>query len=140
MPDLNDIAYFTEENSVATVVARMAEAPNGRLKEVMTSIISHLHQVVKETEPTMAEWEQTIGFITATGQICDDRRQEWIQLSDVLGVSMLVGEINNRRTTGATENTVFGPFHIDGVPHRNMTTAFLTMAKERKCLFWTRSG
>lgn len=120
MPDLNDIAFFTEENSVATVVARMTGAPDDRLKEVMTSVITHLHQVIKETEPTMAEWEQAIGFLTATGQICDDRRQEWILMSDVLGVSMLVDEINNRRETGATENTVLGPFHIDGVPRRNM--------------------
>ena len=66
----------------------MSEAPNARLAEVMRSAIKHLHAFVKETEPTMAEWEQAIGFLTATGQICDDKRQEWILLSDVLGVEI----------------------------------------------------
>ncbi|WP_171181269.1 dioxygenase [Ruegeria sp. HKCCD8929] len=120
MQDINEIAYFSEENSASTVIDRMKDAPNERLKEVMTSVILHLHAVIKETEPTMAEWEQAIGFLTATGQICDDKRQEWILLSDVLGISMLVDEINNRRATGATENTVLGPFHVQGVPHREM--------------------
>lgn len=120
MSEIKDIAFFSEENSAGTVIDRMKDAPNERLKEVMTSVISHLHDVIKETEPTMAEWEQAIGFLTATGQICDDKRQEWILLSDVLGVSMLVDEINNRRASGATENTVLGPFHVQGVPHREM--------------------
>lgn len=65
---------------------------------------------------TQAEWEEAIGFLTRTGQICSGERQEFILLSDVLGVSMLVDAINNRRPPGATENTVFGPFHVDGAP------------------------
>ena len=68
----------------------------------------------------MPEWEQTIGFLTATGKICDSKRQEWIMMSDVLGVSMLVDTINSRRPTGATENNVLGPFHVDDVPRREM--------------------
>ena len=68
----------------------------------------------------MQEWEQAIGFLTATGKICDSKRQEWILLSYVLGVSMLVDTINSRRPTGATENTVLVPFHVDDVPRREM--------------------
>lgn len=120
MPATDNIAYFTEENSAETVIDRMHEAPNRRLAEVMSSAISHLHAFIKETEPTMAEWEQAIGFLTATGQISDDKRQEWILMSDVLGVSMLVDTINSRRPSGATENTVLGPFHVENVPFREM--------------------
>ena len=116
----DSIQYFTEENSADVVCARMANADNKRLVEVMESVIRHLHAVVKEVEPTNEEWEQAIGFLTATGQMCDEKRQEWIMLSDVLGVSMLVDAINTRRPSGATENTVLGPFHVDGVPERQM--------------------
>lgn len=116
----DNIAYFTEENSAETVIDRMSDAPNRRLAEVMRSAITHLHAFVKETEPTMAEWEQAIGFLTATGQISDAKRQEWILMSDVLGISMLVDTINSRRPSGATENTVLGPFHVEDVPRREM--------------------
>jgi len=114
----NDVHYFTEENSAEAVLARIIDPQNERLAEVMTSIIKHLHAVVKEVEPTYEEWETAIEFLTATGHMCDDRRQEFILLSDVLGVSMLVDAINTRRPTGATENTVLGPFHVAGVPNR----------------------
>lgn len=114
----NSNAYFTEENSVETVIARMADPNNPRLAEIMRSVIAHLHAVVKETEPTYQEWEQAIAFLTATGKMCDDKRQEWILLSDVLGVSMLVDAINTRRPAGATENTVLGPFHVENAPER----------------------
>jgi len=110
------ITYFTEATSAETVIARMAAADNPRLAEVMRSVITHLHAVVKEVEPTYEEWMAAIQFLTATGQMCDDKRQEYILLSDVLGVSMLVDAINTRRPTGATENTVLGPFHVDGAP------------------------
>jgi len=118
MHDDDTIAYFTERNSADVVIARMANAKNPRLAEVMRSMITHLHAVVKEVEPTYEEWEQAITFLTATGKMCDDKRQEWILLSDVLGVSMLVDAINTRRPSGATENTVLGPFHVDDVPER----------------------
>ena len=119
MSSTDDIQYFTEENSAEAVIARMAKPENARLAEIMTSVITHLHAVVKEVEPTYEEWEMAIEFLTATGQMCDDRRQEFILLSDVLGVSMLVDAINTRRPSGATENTVLGPFHVQGVPHLN---------------------
>jgi hydroxyquinol 1,2-dioxygenase len=79
-----------------------------------------LHAFVRETEPTVAEWERAIEFLTATGQKCDDERQEFILLSDILGVSMLVETINNRKTGGATESTVLGPFHMIESPRREL--------------------
>jgi protocatechuate 3,4-dioxygenase beta subunit len=110
------MSYFTEAGSEAAVLARLAECRNPRLKQVMTSAVRHLHAFVKEVEPSMAEWMQAIQFLTRTGQICDDKRQEWILLSDTLGVSMLVETLNHRATGGATEQTVLGPFHVTGAP------------------------
>lgn len=110
--------YFTEDNSAEAVIARMTAAQDPRLAEIIAVVVRHLHAAVKELEITYEEWEQAIAFLTATGQICDDARQEFILLSDVLGVSMLVDAINTRRPTGATENTVLGPFHVAGVPKR----------------------
>ncbi len=118
--DRDDINYFSEANSAETVIEQINDAPNQRLAQVMRSAIAHIHAFVKETEPTMEEWEQAIGFLTATGKICDSKRQEWILMSDVLGVSMLVDTINSRRPSGATENTVLGPFHVEDVPSREM--------------------
>jgi protocatechuate 3,4-dioxygenase beta subunit len=108
--------FFTEADSVEVVTARMADCPDARLKEVMQSVIHHLHAVVKEVEPTHEEWMAAIQFLTDTGHMCTDWRQEFILLSDTLGVSMLVDAINNRKPSGATESTVLGPFHITGVP------------------------
>jgi catechol 1,2-dioxygenase len=112
--------YFTEENSADAVIARMAASTDPRLKQVMTSAIRHLHAFVKEVEPTQEEWMTAIKFLTAVGQKCDDWRQEWILLSDTLGVSMLVDAINNRKPMGATETTVLGPFHVPGSPNYPM--------------------
>ena len=94
--------YFTEENSTEAVLARMNNCSDPRFRQIMTSVITHLHAAVKEIEPTMEEWFDAIRFLTWAGQICTDRRQEWILLSDVLGVSMLVDAINNRKPSGAT--------------------------------------
>jgi catechol 1,2-dioxygenase len=105
---------FNEDNATEAVLARMDQCDNPRLKQVMSSIISHLHAVVKEVEPTQAEWMQAIEFLTETGRWCDGKRQEFILMSDTLGVSMLVDAINNRKPSGATESTVLGPFHVAG--------------------------
>ena len=88
------------------------------MRELLTSLVRHLHAFVRDTEPTIAEWERAIDFLTATGQKCDHERQEFILLSDVLGISMLVETINNRKTAGATESTVLGPFHMVASPRR----------------------
>lgn len=113
-------ARFTEENSAEIVADQNATAKDARLKEVMASITRHLHAAVKEIEPSHEEWMEAIQFLTATGQKCDDVRQEYILLSDVLGVSMLVDAVNSRRPAGASENTVLGPFHIGGAPEYQM--------------------
>ena len=111
-----NLSFFTEANSAETVIARMEGCENDRLKEVMSSIIHHLHAVVKEVEPTEEEWMAAIQFLTETGHMCTDWRQEFILLSDTLGVSMLVDAINNRKPSGATESTVLGPFHVENAP------------------------
>ncbi len=108
--------YFTEANSAELVASRISGDGNERLSEIMEVVIRHLHAAVKEIEPTQAEWMQAIQFLTKTGHMCDDWRQEFILLSDVLGVSMLVDAINNRKPGGATETTVLGPFHLGDVP------------------------
>ncbi len=108
--------YFTEADSAEVVAGRISSAAEERLSQIMDVVIRHLHAAVKEIEPTQEEWFQAIQFLTKTGHKSDDWRQEFILLSDVLGVSMLVDAINNRKPSGATETTVLGPFHIDNTP------------------------
>lgn len=128
-------SYLTEGNSVQTVNARMGDGTNPRLRRVMHSMVEHLHAFIKDVEPTQKEWEVAIDFLTRTGQVSSDRRQEFILLSDVLGVSMLVDAINHRRPDGATENTVFGPFHVDGAPRRQMGDSISLDGKGELCLY-----
>lgn len=112
--------FFTEATSAEVVISRNSKARDARLAEVMAVIIRHLHAAVKEIEPTEAEWFEAIRFLTATGHMCNDWRQEFILLSDVLGVSMLVDAINNRKPSGASESTVLGPFHVADAPELPM--------------------
>lgn len=112
----NESGFFTEENSAEVVIARNAGAEDARLRQVMDVLIRHLHEAVKEIEPTQEEWFKAIMFLTDTGHMCNEWRQEFILLSDVLGVSMLVDAINNRKPSGASESTVLGPFHVEGAP------------------------
>jgi hydroxyquinol 1,2-dioxygenase len=112
----NAMPYVTEENLTDIVMERWKAIPDPRLKEVMQALIKHLHAFVREIEPTNAEWFKAIDFLTRTGKLCDDKRQEFILCSDVLGVSMLVDAINNRLPSGATPTTVEGPFHIPDAP------------------------
>jgi len=108
--------FFTESTSAAVVTSRNDAARDPRLKQVMEVITRKLHEAVKEIEPTEAEWLRAILFLTDTGQMCTDWRQEFILLSDVLGVSMLVDAINHRKPSGASESTVLGPFHVADAP------------------------
>ena len=112
--------YFTEETSADVVIARNAKATDPRLAQVVAAITRHLHEAIKEIEPTTDEWMAAIQFLTRTGHMCTDWRQEFILFSDVLGVSMLVDAINNRKPTGATESTVLGPFHVADAPELPM--------------------
>jgi hydroxyquinol 1,2-dioxygenase len=127
--------FFTEASSVEAVNFRMGEDVNPRLRELMTSLIQHLHAFAKDIHLTQDEWEIAIDFLTRTGQICSGERQEFILLSDTLGFSMLVDAINNRRPHGATENTVFGPFHVAGAPEREMGEPISLDGKGESCLF-----
>ncbi len=116
----HEAGFFTESTSAAVVAARNANATDARLRDVMEVITRKLHEAVKEIEPTEEEWFKAIMFLTQTGQMCTDWRQEYILLSDVLGVSMLVDAINNRKPTGASESTVLGPFHVADAPELPM--------------------
>ena len=100
---------FTEETATGAVEVSFAGTADPRLREILESLVRHLHGFVREVEPTFEEWERAVGFLTATGQRCDDQRQEFILLSDVLGVTMLVDAINHRKASEATESTVLGP-------------------------------
>jgi protocatechuate 3,4-dioxygenase beta subunit len=108
--------YFTEANSADVVIGRNRNAKDERLKAVMAVVIRKLHEAVKEIEPTQDEWMEAILFLTRTGQMCNEWRQEFILLSDITGVSMLVDAINNRKPSGASESTVLGPFHVANAP------------------------
>ncbi|SEW40997.1 catechol 1,2-dioxygenase [Cognatiyoonia koreensis] len=112
--------YFTEENSADVVVGQIADTTEPRLAKVIEAVTRHLHAAVKEIEPTQEEWLAAIMFLTKTGQMSDDWRQEFILLSDIFGVSMLVDAINNRKPSGASESTVLGPFHVPDVPELPM--------------------
>ena len=104
----------SEEQITQNVLDSMAQAPNPRLKQVMSSLVSHIHTFLREVELTQEEWALGIQFLTRTGHMCDEKRQEFILLSDITGVTMLVDAINHRLPGGATESTIFGPFYREG--------------------------
>lgn len=129
------MSYFSETNSEQVVNDRMSPEADPRMREVMSCLVRHLHAFARECHLRPEEWEAGIDFLTRTGQICSPERQEFILLSDVLGLSMLVDAINNRRPEGATENTVFGPFHVEGAPIRRMGERITLDGKGESCLF-----
>jgi hydroxyquinol 1,2-dioxygenase len=106
----------TEDDITNAVVKSLQGTPDPRLREIMTALVRHLHAFAKDVQLTEGEWFEAIKFLTATGQKCDDIRQEFILLSDTLGLSMVVDLISHRKQAGATESTVFGPFHRPGAP------------------------
>lgn len=107
---------FDEHNITEAVLDRLAGTRSQRLKHISSALVRHLHDFVREIEPTQQEWEYAIDFLTRTGQMCSDTRQEFILLSDALGVSMLVDAINHRFPGNATETTVLGPFFVKEAP------------------------
>jgi hydroxyquinol 1,2-dioxygenase len=111
---------FDENNITAAVIDRFQNTPDPRLKKIMVSLVQHLHDFVRDVELTEEEWTQAIQFLTRTGQICTDKRQEFILLSDTLGISMLVDAINHRFAEGATESTVLGPFYVENPPEKEL--------------------
>jgi hydroxyquinol 1,2-dioxygenase len=106
-----------DENSITwAVIARLAETDDPRFKRVMTSLITHLHDFVRDVELTEAEWFTAIEFLTDVGRTCTGKRQEFILLSDTLGVSVLVITLNHPADNGSAEATVQGPFYWEGAP------------------------
>ncbi|WP_331772968.1 6-chlorohydroxyquinol-1,2-dioxygenase (plasmid) [Embleya sp. NBC_00888] len=128
-------AGFSEEGSVEVVAESFADTPNPRLKQLMTSLVEHLHAFVKDVEPTEEEWQDAVDFLTDVGHMCDSTRQEFVLLSDVLGVSMLVNAINHRKTAGATDSTVLGPFHMVESPERELGATISLDHNGEPCVF-----
>lgn len=105
---------INEETITQAVLESLDGTPDPRLKKIMTSFVQHLHAFVRDVEPSEEEWFKAISFLTETGKMCSDVRQEFILLSDTLGVTTLVDAINHRYPSGATSNSVLGPFFFEG--------------------------
>jgi len=103
---------FSETELTAAVISSFDDTPDPRAKFLLQELVKSLHDYVRRTDLTFEEWEYAIDFLTRTGQKCTPIRQEFILLSDVLGVSMLVDAVNYREREGATETTVLGPFYV----------------------------
>ena len=124
---------LNQDNITQAVVKSFEGTPDARLKEIMTSLVQHLHAFAREVKLTEEEWFKGIDFITRCGHITDDRRQEFILLSDVLGLSMLTVAMNNEKPAACTEATVFGPFHVDGAPEYALGTDISNGASGTPC-------
>ena len=122
----NSTQAMTPQAHLAEVLAAYDNSPNPRLAEITKALVRHLHEFVVEVGLTRQEWFAGIEALTRTGQMCDDQRQEFILLSDTVGVSMLVEMINHVAAEGSTEPTVFGPFHVEGAPQREMGDSIIT--------------
>src|SRR6201995_5628886 len=103
---------FNDTELTAAVIRSFEEVQNPRIKFLMEELVKSLHEYVRKTDLTFGEWEYAIDFLTRVGQKCTASRQEFILLSDVFGVSMLVDAVNHRERDGATQTTVLGPFYV----------------------------
>ena len=108
---------LNQDTITQAVLERFADTPDPRLKEIMNALVRHLHAFAREVKLTEAEWFAGIQFLTRVGNLTDNKRQEFILLSDTLGLSMLTVAMNNDKPDRCTEATVFGPFHVEGAPH-----------------------
>ena len=113
---LSDAQRQIEQDLVNRVVASFDDADNPRLKQIMQSLTVHLHDFIRDVRLTEEEWNYAIDFLTRVGHITDDKRQEFVLLSDTLGASMQTIAVNNEAYKDATEATVFGPFFVDDAP------------------------
>jgi len=107
---------FDDKNLTQAVIGRLAECHDPRFKRIMTSLITHVHDFVREVHLSESEWLTAIQFLTDVGKTCTDKRQEFILLSDTLGVSVLVITLNHPADKGSVESTVLGPFYWQGAP------------------------
>src|SRR6266852_587960 len=103
---------FDDQHLTAEVIRSFDKTRNPRLKSILTELVTSLHKFVRKTDLSFEEWNRAIDYLTRTGQTCTTTRQEFILLSDVLGVSMLVDAVNHREREGATQTTVLGPFYV----------------------------
>lgn len=123
---------FNEHTATEAVQNSFRETPDPRLRELLDALTRHVHAFVRETRPSVREWEQAIEFLTAVGQSCTDTRQEFVLLSDVLGVSMLVETLNEQE--GGTESTVLGPFHMVESPQRALGDSIDLVGEAEPCV------
>ena len=123
---------FTEKTAAAAVVASFTNTPDDRLKDLLSALVTHLHSFVRETRLSVDEWQTAMDFLTEVGQTCDETRQEFVLLSDVLGVSMLVETLNGQQL--GTESTVLGPFHMTESPSRENGDSIDLMGGEVPCV------
>ena len=107
---------FTVDNLTESVVDAYTANASPRMAVVLKSLIQHLHTFARDVELTEQEWFEGIQFLTETGKMCDEKRQEFILLSDTLGLSMMVDAINHPKGGEGTESTVLGPFYVEGAP------------------------
>jgi len=110
------VREFNEQSITQAVIDRLAQSDDPRFKQVMTSLINHLHDFVRDVQLTESEWIGAIQFLTDVGKTCTEKRQEFILLSDTLGVSVLVITLNHPADHGSAESTVLGPFYWEGAP------------------------
>lgn len=122
-----------EEQLIGWVLKSFENAPSARTKQLMQALTRHMHAFVRETRLTTPEWDVAIDFLTRVGQICDDKRQEFILLSDVFGVSMQTVAVNNEAYKNATEATVFGPFFVNDSPQIEQGGDMAFGAKGQPC-------
>jgi len=127
------VRNLDEDTITDAVLARHANAENPRLKAIMTSLVKHLHAFAREVKLTEQEWFEGIEFLTRCGHITDEQRQEFILLSDVLGLSMLTVALNHDKPHGCTEATVFGPFHVEGSPRYELGADIANGARGVPC-------
>ena len=116
MAGTSDIAYFQAETSGRMFADRLKHADDERLADVLVTVAEHLHAIVRETRPSLNDWRAAIAFLTEVGHLTDERRQEWVLVSDLLGTSSLVDALNSDRPKTATPNTMRGPFYRADVP------------------------
>jgi hydroxyquinol 1,2-dioxygenase len=113
---VSDEQTAREEGLIERVIRSFDACENPRLKELMVTLVRHVHAYIRETRLSEAEWTEAIGFLTRAGHVTDDKRQEFVLLSDVLGASMQTIAVNNEAYGDATESTVLGPFFVQGSP------------------------
>lgn len=124
---------LNEDTITQSVIAQIANTPNPRLKQVLISLVQHLHSFAREVQLTEDELMTAIRILTRIGHMCNEKRQEFILLSDTLGLSTLTMAMNNRKPAGCTEATVFGPFHVEDAPVYPLGADIANGAKGEPC-------